>query len=247
LSYAQAALLGVVQGLTEFLPVSSSGHLVLTQALFGWGESDLLFEVTVHLATLLAVLVYYRKDIWMISRGALTGTPSVWQGMSTRSWVGLILVGSVPAALVGLGFKDLLVTTFADPYGTGLRLMATGALLFSTAPLLGKRLGIGWGQAGLVGLAQAVAILPGISRSGSTIATALHLNIDREQAARFSFLLSIPAVGGAFLLETKDVLGTTQAHVTLGRIHAHSFSCQGQVRAVWYLVLAGRHVGHVVV
>jgi len=214
LSYTQAALLGVVQGLTEFLPVSSSGHLVLTQAFFGWGESNLLFEVTVHLATLLAVLMYYRNDIWMIGRGALTGSPSEWHGIATKQWLGLILLGSVPAALIGLGFKDLLESTFSDPYGTGLRLMATGALLFSTAPLVGKRLNIGWGQAALIGLAQAVAILPGISRSGATIATALHMHTGREQAARFSFLLSIPAVGGAFLLEAKDVLGDTSAVAT---------------------------------
>jgi undecaprenyl-diphosphatase len=201
MTYLQAALLGILQGLTEFLPVSSSGHLALAQGMWGLEAGDLLFEVTVHLATLLAVVAYYRKDIVAITRGVLTGKPVLWQDMSPRRWALIIIVASVPAAVVGLGFKEALEASFGDLWGVAMHLLATGALLFSTAALLATRRKVGGGSALAVGVAQAIAILPGISRSGATIATAIWFGIDREQAARFSFLLSIPAVAGAFILE----------------------------------------------
>jgi undecaprenyl-diphosphatase len=204
-TYLQAAILGLVQGLTEFLPVSSSGHLVFVQSLFGWREADFTFDIVVHLATLLALVVYYRQDLYSIAQGALTGSRQPLAGLSPRAWCGLIVLASVPAAVVGLAFKHQIEASFSDPVGNGYQLLSTAALLFSTAPLKPRGVTLTWRSALAVGVSQAVAILPGISRSGATIATALHLGIDREQAARFSFLLSIPAIAGAFLLQAVDV------------------------------------------
>ena len=132
MTHLEAALLGILQGLTEFLPVSSSGHLVLAQALFGSGEPGMLFEVSVHLGTLIAVLIFYRQDILQILRGSVTGVPAQHYGIGTRQWMLLLVAASIPAAVVGLGFKDAITQTFSDPVGTSIRLLATGALLFST-------------------------------------------------------------------------------------------------------------------
>jgi len=206
MSIWQAAILGLLQGLTEFLPVSSSGHLVLMRAYWETIPRDLLFEVTVHLATLLAVVAYYRHDIMAIFKGAITGTPSTWAGMSTRRWVGLIMLGSIPAAVVGLLLRAQLEATFSDGVGAGMRLMATGALLFSTAPIAATRRSMSAAAAFLIGIAQAVAILPGISRSGATIATGIWGGVEREQAARYSFLLSLPVIASAFLFQLSRVL-----------------------------------------
>lgn len=209
MTYAQAAILGLVQGLTEFLPVSSSGHLLFVQSVFGWGESNLTFEIVVHLATLVALVAYYRRDLYGIARGVVSGSSAPWEGLMPRTWLGLLFLGSVPAAIVGLASKSQLEASFSDPVGNGLQLLSTAALLFSTAPLP-QRFGVlTWRSSLLVGVSQALAILPGISRSGFTVATALHLGVDRAQAARFSFLLSIPAILGAFLLLAVDLAGST--------------------------------------
>ncbi len=201
MTYLQAAILGVLQGLTEFLPVSSSGHLALAEGLFGLESSNLMFEVTVHLATLIAVVAYYRHDILSIAQGAISKSSETRFGIMPRQWLGLLILGSLPAALIGLGFKSEFESSFSDYQAISIRLLATGMILFSTAALITRARRITLRQALLIGIAQAAAILPGISRSGTTIAAALWLGIEREQAARFSFLLSIPAVGGAFLLQ----------------------------------------------
>jgi undecaprenyl-diphosphatase len=204
-TYSQAAVLGLIQGLTEFLPVSSSGHLVLVQSLYGWKEADLTFDIVVHLATLVALVVYYRRDVYVILKGGLTGTTEPWEGLTPRTWCGLLLLGSIPAAVVGLAFKSQIEAQFADPVLNGIQLLITAAILFSTVPLKTFRHTLTWGRALWVGVAQAISILPGISRSGATIATAMHLGVSREQAARYSFLLSMPAIFGAFLLQAGDI------------------------------------------
>lgn len=206
MNYWDAALLGLIQGLTEFLPVSSSGHLALAEGWLGLAPGDLLFEVTVHVATLLAVVAYYRKDLIGIVRGVFaSGAPEVAE-MSGRTWLWLLVVGTIPAVIVGLGFKDMIEASFGNLRGVGFNLLATGALLFSTATLAGVRTKISTGAALVIGIAQSVAILPGVSRSGSTIATAMWLGTDRTQAARYSFLLSIPAITGAFVLHVVDFI-----------------------------------------
>jgi undecaprenyl-diphosphatase len=209
-TYAQAAVLGLVQGLTEFLPVSSSGHLVAVQSLYGWKEAHLTFDLVVHMATLIALVIFYRRDVIHILRGGLTGNPEPWAGLAPRTWCGLIVLGSIPAAVVGFAYKSEIEAQFADPVINGVQLLISAAVLFSTVPLRTFRSALSWGRAFWIGVAQAFSILPGISRSGATIATAMHLGISREQAARYSFLLSMPAILGAFLLQATDVARSPQ-------------------------------------
>lgn len=214
----QAAVLGLIQGLTEFLPVSSSGHLVIADKLLGLPTGDLLFDVVVHVATLAAVVAYYRTDLTAIVKGLISPSMPETAGMSGRRWVALIVLGTIPAVIVGFGLKATIEAAFGDPRGVGFNLMATGAVLFSTLPLVGRRLRIGWLSALIIGIAQSVAILPGVSRSGSTIAAAMWLGVDRTQAARYSFLLSIPAIAGAFVLHVADFIhaGGTLSGVAWG-------------------------------
>jgi undecaprenyl-diphosphatase len=199
-------VLAIVQGLTEFLPVSSSGHLVIGEALLGAGGSgeNVLFEVAVHAGTLGAVVLYYRGRIagLFVSFAAWTGSGFRRGGEAAADmrYAGLILLGSVPAAVVGLGLRDSVVASFGSPSLASACLVATGLFL-----LLSKGKGgdasPGWKAALLIGAAQAVAILPGCSRSGWTITAALLCGLSFRDAAEFSFLLSVPAILGALLLE----------------------------------------------
>lgn len=210
-----AIILGILQGLTEFLPISSSGHLVLGQHFLNVldpNRHDVAFEVVLHLGTLLAVFAAYRRDIARLFLALLPGRPADGRTAGDRRLVVSILVASLPAAFVGLLFKDQLQEAFGRPHLVAMLLLVTGAVL-----LVGDRLArgarsaedAGWGRAFLVGCAQAVAILPGISRSGSTIVAGIAAGIKPVEAARLSFLISIPAVSGAALLELRhfDSLG----------------------------------------
>jgi len=193
-------ILAALQGLTEFLPVSSSGHLVLMQTLLQTREGDIFFDVVLHLGTLGSVCAVYRREIRRLLR-------------FDRAAVGYLLalvIGTLPAVVVGLLFKDTIEGLFHSPVFAAGGLLVTASILFSTrftaessdalaepwepsAPRLGKAL--------LIGCSQAFSILPGISRSGSTIATSLWLRLPRAEAARFSFLLSVPAIAGAMVLQ----------------------------------------------
>ena len=206
----EVAILAVLQGLTEFLPVSSSGHLTLGRAIFGVeGIEGALLTVALHVGTLVAVLAVYGRDLIGVLKRALGGKPRD---------LGLILLGSIPAATVGLAFGEFFERTFESPRVAAICLLVTAVWLVlgdrargrqgAEANAAGTGLeGLGAGQALAIGAAQAVAIFPGISRSGSTIATGLLLGLETSLAARFSFLLSLPAVGGAALLELGS-LGT---------------------------------------
>jgi undecaprenyl-diphosphatase len=201
----QALALGALQGATEFLPVSSSGHLVLVPALLGWPAPPLPFTVALHWGTVAAVLWYFRRDWLRLARGVwravragdLVDNPdgrlAVWMALAT-----------LPAAAVGLAFHDLFAGLFASPQAAARFLYGTAALLV-VAELLARRraapASLGAGIAAAIGVAQAVSILPGISRSGATIAAGLGLGLPREEAARFSFLISTPVIVGAGLLE----------------------------------------------
>ena len=195
-------LLAVVQGLTEFLPVSSSGHLVLLQHLLGSSEGDLFLDVVLHCGTLGSVLVVYRRDVWRLLR---LDAPA-------RLYILALAVGTLPAVAVGLLLKDVVEAVFASPVYAGVGLLVTGAVLLTTrlapgrgdAPDTWEPRPVPLGKALLVGCAQAVAICPGISRSGSTIAASLWLGLARAEAARFSFLLSVPAIAGALVLHLLD-------------------------------------------
>ena len=196
----EAILLGILQGFTEFLPISSSGHLVLTEHLLGVTVPGLSFEVVVHLGSLFSILIVFRKDLLDLLRSIDTN--------QTQNLILIIIVGTIPAVIIGLLFKGWFESAFNNI------ILVAGALLFTGFTLIitrfikprGIELTIPIGLA--IGIAQAMAITPGISRSGITITTALFLGIAGPQAARFSFLLAIPAIIGAGLLMSLDLYST---------------------------------------
>lgn len=194
--------LGILQGLTEFLPVSSSGHLVLFQSwLPGFREPGVLFHATVHLATLGAVLAWFRRDVLALVRAAVM--PGRADPAAVRLlW--LVALGTVPTALIGLLFRDALEGLFSSVSTAAGMLLVTGALLFATdraSERSGDAEDMRAGHALMVGLVQGMAIIPGISRSGATVAAGVFSGLGREFALRYSFLLSVPAILGAFVLQ----------------------------------------------
>jgi undecaprenyl-diphosphatase len=203
----QAFILGAVQGLTEFLPVSSSGHLVLFQNIFGLRENVLTFDIAVHLATMMAVIAVFRKDVLEILKRPL----------GKMTW--LLAAGTLPAVLVGLTLKKSVESIFEGGKTLGLEFIATGIVLWLVESVRNgsKQLDrTSAADALLIGAAQAVAILPAVSRSGLTIACALFRGLNREFAAKFSFLLSIPAILGATVLDLPDAVAEVQATGTVG-------------------------------
>ena len=202
-----AALLGLVQGLTEFLPVSSSGHLVLFQQFLEAPQEDLLFDLILHLGTLVPVLVVFRQDLVDMALAPFRERGPLPERPATRL-LGLLVLGSIPTAIIGLVFQDQFEALFSTPATLVLTFSVTGALLFGTRALAAGQRGVQQmtpAMALAIGTIQGLAIAPGISRSGSTIAVALFLGLNRDLAGRFSFLLSIPAILGAFLLKAAEV------------------------------------------
>lgn len=201
MSLLEAVLLGVVQGLTEFLPVSSSGHLVLAQAVLGVELPGVVFETAVHVATLGAVLWVYRRRVAELARGTAKG-----KGESVR-YILLLALASLPAGLVGFTARGFFEATFEEPVAAACFLLVTGGLAWSlrrTGPAAAARVPDA-GQSLWAGVAQAVAILPGISRSGATVAAGVWRGVDPVRMAEFSFLMSVPAIGGAALLQLDAV------------------------------------------
>lgn len=219
----KAVILGIVQGLTEFLPVSSSGHLVLGKYFLGLQEQGIEFEVFVHFGTLLAVFTIFRTDIFeMIKSFFSLFTPKFWDKGAKETYstdanfrmLIFVVVGSVPAAIVGLLFEDKIETIFSSPHFASAMLIVTALILFLTLFVKQKNAAQpGEGTSTLtfvntfiIGIAQAFAILPGISRSGSTISVGLYQKVNGNEAARFSFLLAIPAVLGATILKSVELI-----------------------------------------
>ena len=217
MNFVESIVLGVIQGLTEFLPISSSGHLVISQYLFGLKEPHLSFDIAVHLGTLAAVIIYFWQDIRSLvitllnfpslyskyKRGQLT--PLEKQDMKLLL---LIIIGSIPTGVIGLLFHEISDRLFSSVSLVGVTLLITGSLLWLTAYVKKPGCGIlefSKTKSFLIGIVQGLAILPGISRSGSTIAMGIFLGISKETAAKFSFLLSIPAILGATLLMVKGL------------------------------------------
>lgn len=207
MSLLQALFLGLLQGSTEFLPVSSSGHLVLIPWLLGWPVPGLAFDTLVHWGTAVAVVAYFWREWLALVRG-------VWRALTTHTWVDpdarlalLILIGTVPGALAGMLLEGFFESAFARPAAAaGFLLVTAGVLtLAERATTGGGAHGLSWLDAVVVGLAQAVAILPGISRSGATIAAGMWRGLARDSAARFSFLLATPIIVGAGLLQLADL------------------------------------------
>jgi len=219
----QAAVLGALQGATEFLPISSSGHLVLVPWLLGWTGNDLFFGISVHLGTFLAVLVYFRRDVTdMVA--AWLGTlrdRQIPAGPGRLAW--LVIVGSIPAAVAGVLLEDWFEAIFSTPMLVALLLLLTGAIL-TLSEVAARRLARSGGvrtvaDALIIGLAQAIAIAPGISRSGATISAGLLRGVSRPESARFSFLLALPVIAGGGLIEVaKAVLAGDSGSLALGAI-----------------------------
>lgn len=210
MDFWEAILLGIIQGVTEFLPISSSAHLVLVPAMLNMPEPGLMMVGVVHAGTLLAVLLYFRRDLWQIGRAFGAGLVQKRPFATTESRLGwYILVGSIPAGVAGLLLKDFFERLFSSPKAAAMFLLVTAVLL-----VMGEKLHSGrkqiehitWLDAILVGLGQMMALFPGISRSGSTITVGLLRGLSRDVSARFSFLLGIPAIFGASLLAALDIV-----------------------------------------
>jgi undecaprenyl-diphosphatase len=213
----QAIILGFIQGLTEFLPVSSDGHLVIAQEVFGVRPPNALaFDVLLHLGTLFAVVVYFRKELFEMLF-ALFGAKGE-QADVRRRWIWLLALGTVPVAIVGATLEDWFAATFHSAVWAGAGLLATGTILWiaSGKGERGRQEGdLTVKDALLIGGIQSFALLPGVSRSGTTLFMALQSGIERTTAARFSFLLSIPAITGALVLKSSDVAEMARTGETL--------------------------------
>ena len=273
MSSGQAFILGILQGLTEFLPVSSSGHLVIAQQLFGLeasGDYLLRFDLALHFGTLLAVIVVFYRDIGQMITGTarLAARPRAVTlredfGARMALWV---VIGTIPAGVIGIAFKDFWAELFTSARAAAVMLLVTGVILWLTRFV--RHTDRNWKKVGMrdalaIGMAQAFAIFPGISRSGTTIAAALFTHWDRDLAARFSFWLAIPAILGGIVFEWDAfqawqrsdliplLIGTTAAAVAgffaihwllrvvrRGRLHLFSYYCWavGIATLVWFSV-----------
>ena len=203
MGFWEALILGVIQGLTEFLPVSSSGHLELGKVLLGdksLPEESLLFTVVVHAATALSTIVVFRKDILEILKGLFQFKWNEQTEFSVK-----IIVSMMPAAVIGVLFNDQIEALFSKQIlRVGAMLIITGLLLFLADRAKRTDRKVSYGNALIIGISQAIAILPGISRSGATISTSVLLGIDREKAARFSFLMVVPLILGKMAKDVMD-------------------------------------------
>ena len=195
-------ILSVLQGIAEFLPISSSGHLVLGKALLGMEEQGMRLDIFLHVGTLVAIGVFYWQVIWRII------SKFEW------SYVLKVIVSAIPAGLVGVLFKDDLEAAFASPKMVGWALMFTGLVLTATRFLPKGEREVSFGRALVMGIAQAVAILPGVSRSGMTLAAARGVKVDAEKSAEFSFLMSAPPIAGAALLEVLKAMKGAEGAAT---------------------------------
>lgn len=211
LELLQAIFLGIVQGLTEFLPVSSSGHLLLGQYFLGLDQDrfGLSFDVALHMGTLLAVVSFFWRDLLRMAAAFLGSFRSRDLSDPDQRLAYLIIASTVPAALIGFFLEDFFGTAVRSPWVVVFNLVVVGAL-FIVAEAVGNRVrkadGLGFGEAIGIGLAQAAALVPGVSRSGATITLGLFLGLRREEAARFSFLMSVPIIAGAGALQLSEVV-----------------------------------------
>jgi undecaprenyl-diphosphatase len=208
MSIFQAVILGVVQGITEFFPISSSGHLVIFQGLFGIKEPMLAFDIFLHLGTVISILIFFYKDIL-----ALFG--------KERKMLLFLVIASVPTFIIALLFKHAVEKAFGEPRFVGFMLMVTGIWLFIAVALSAYYNKRGWKKEPgfvnsiIIGIAQGIAIFPGISRTGATIATGMISGLEKEKAFRFAFLLAIPAILGASLFKIKEITGGITHRETL--------------------------------
>ena len=193
----EALILGVLQGIAEFLPISSSGHLVIMQSVLGIQQPGNEFEIVVHFGTLASIITVYFKDIRKILF-------SIYKN-ENHSLIYCIIIGTLPSIIVGLGFKNQIQALFEDVFSVGIALIFTGIFLFFSRFVNAKDKELSIFKAAVIGLFQSIAIIPGVSRSGMTITSALLLGLNSNDAAKFSFLLAIPAITGAGVITMIDV------------------------------------------
>jgi undecaprenyl-diphosphatase len=221
MSTLEAIVLGLVQGLTEFLPISSSGHLRIVPALFGWPDPGAGFTAVIQLGTMAAVLIYFRGDLWRISKAWTWELRTPYRQSSHDAQLGwLIILGTIPISIFGFVFRDQIETGARDLY-----LIGSALILFSFVMLLAERLAtrerrladLNARDGFSIGMAQSLALIPGVSRSGATISAGLLRGFDRVAAARYSFLLSVPAVvlSGLFELRKIGTDGSTSVEATV--------------------------------
>jgi len=203
ISYFQAIVLGAVQGLAEFLPISSSAHLILVPWLLKWQDPGLAFDVALHLGTLLALLIYYRNE-WIAMARSVAGGRS-----AERRLLQLLIVASIPGAIVGLAFEKQAETTFRSPLLIAIALAVLAVLLWlfdKLSPQKRTMSEMTYWDALVIGFSQALAIIPGVSRSGATITMARAIGVERGDSANFSFLMATPIIAGAGLVEARKFI-----------------------------------------
>jgi undecaprenyl-diphosphatase len=245
MSALQAVVLGFVQGLTEFLPISSSGHLRIVPALLGWDDPGTAFTAVIQLGTMAAVVLYFRHDLWRIARAWLSELRIPFAERSTDANLGwFIILGTIPISIVGLILKSQIESGARSLYliGSALILFSFVMLWAERASTRERELSDMDGRDGLaIGFAQALALIPGVSRSGATISAGLLRNFDREAAARYSFLLSVPAVVLSGLFELKDVGNGTGASMPATVIATIVAFVTGYIAIAWLLRYLAHH------
>lgn len=230
----QLAVLAIVQGITEFLPVSSSGHLILTSQVLGWQDQGLSIDIAVHAGTLLAVIVYLWRDILRILGGLAENGAE-----STRQLAGMIIVATIPVGIAGFVLHEVGQESLRDPEVIAWATLGFGILLF-VADRFGMTLRrmehMTWSSAIMIGVAQVLALIPGTSRSGITMTAARFMGFEREAAARFSLLLSIPVIAAAALLAGKDVYDSGDLALSQATLLAAGMSFVAAMFAIWLMM-----------
>ncbi len=246
MNWLQTAFLGLLQGLTEFLPISSSAHLRIFPELFGWGDPGAAFTAVVQIGTEVAVVTYFRRDIWRIAGAWLRSlVDPEWRGQRDTLMGWYVIIGSLPIVALGITFKDVIETDLRSLWIVGSTLVGLGVVL-GLAERVGSRSRsldkLAWRSAVLLGLAQALALVPGVSRSGATISMGLFLGFEREAATRFAFLLAIPAVVGAGFFELNDAIGGDNIYSPLETLLATVVSfVVGYATIAWLLRYVSTH------
>ncbi|HET6560766.1 MAG TPA: undecaprenyl-diphosphate phosphatase [Marmoricola sp.] len=240
LDFLKAVVLGVIQGLTEFLPISSSAHLRIFPEWFGWGDPGAAFTAVIQIGTELAVLIYFRKDIWRIASAWVRSLyDPAWRGHVDTRMGWYVIVGSLPIVVLGILLKDVIENDFRSLWIIGTTLIVLGIVL-GIADRVGRSdrtiNKMTLQHSVLLGAAQAMALIPGVSRSGATISMGRFLGYDREAATRFAFLLAIPAVVGAGIFELKEIPGGDNAYGPLPTLVATVVSfIVGYAAIAWLL------------
>lgn len=210
----QALILGIIQGITEWLPISSSGHLVLFQELFRM-ESSIAYDALLHVATLVVIIVVFWKDIIAMIKSLFS-----WKGDENTKLLLFIIIATIPTAIIGLAFKDWLTALFTNMLLLGVFFIINSIILFLTRFARKTDKELNWWQSFIIGISQGLSIIPSISRSGATISTGMFLGIKKEKLVSFSFLMSIPAIIGAFIIEAKNLVFTNPLPMILGSLAA---------------------------